>query len=129
LQNLPPLLEKLAAVGIEQFIVPDGIGAEAARVLRDTQVRVGLVLEWHHILTGAELVDVPSAALIPPTSTIEQHVGFLQAWAEIHPGQSIIVFATPGRTINDRPLEQIIATTAPYPEEHLVLIAKREAPQ
>jgi ATP-dependent DNA helicase RecQ len=124
IDNNISLLKRLTAVGLEQLIVPDGTGAPVAHVLKETNFKAGLVLEWSSILSGAQPANIPTAAILPTDTA--PCLEFLAAWAETHPFLPIAVFAPVGVVFHGRPLEQTLSKKAPYEEKYLDQIINRE---
>jgi ATP-dependent DNA helicase RecQ len=118
------LMGRLASVGVEQFVVPQGFGVLTARSLKEQPVKCGLVLEAHHLtsMTGWELANLPTAVLINE-GTPEREVDLLyrrcKAWTSRYSEATLIIVASPTQGLLGRPLAQVASPSAPYPESTL----------
>jgi ATP-dependent DNA helicase RecQ len=122
--GLSPLLGRLASVGVEQYVVPDGYGSSAAQILKDHPVRCGLVLETHHLLkdSGWALSNLPTAVFIlANTAPDEVSAVYYKCkhWMSIYPQQTLLFIASAGQKLSGRPLAQIASNSASYNESTL----------
>jgi len=117
--GLVRLLARLAGAGVEQFIVPEGLGGDVARQLSALPVAAGLVLEDRHLLdrSGWALVGLPTAVLLSPDARqVDALYRRCEDWGAAYPGQPLLLVAPPGLELRGRPLEQIASRLAPYGE-------------
>jgi ATP-dependent DNA helicase RecQ len=127
-EGLASLLHRLAAAGVEQFLVPDALAYQAAQILTVSPVHLGLVLghgEW--VDPPAEsLVRLPTALLLPLDETaaaalLQRSRQFLAA----APGTPMAIVGRPEMRIDQRRLDQTVSNHAPYAEEVLDHLAAR----
>ncbi len=117
--GLARLLGRLAGAGVEQFIVPEGLGRDVARQLSALPVSAGLLLEDRHLLdrSGWALVGLPTAVLLSPNARqIDALYLRCEDWSASYPGQPLLLVAPPALELRGRPLEQIASRMAPYSE-------------
>lgn len=116
------LLAKLAAAGVEQFVVPVGLGGDAASRLRDLPVVAGCVLEDRQLLdrSGWAMAGLPTAVLVSEeTRQIDALYRRCEDWIAAHSDEPLLLVAPRGLHLRGRPLEQIASRTAAYSEEIL----------
>jgi ATP-dependent DNA helicase RecQ len=120
--GLARLLARLAGAGVEQFIVPDGLGGDVAHQLSALPVAAGLVLEDRHLLdrSGWALVGLPTAVLLSPDARqVDALYLRCEDWGAAYPRRPLLLVAPPGLELRGRPLEQIASRMAPYGEAAL----------
>lgn len=123
--GLERLLLRLAATGVEQFVVPDGEGVRAASVLAGTSARLGFVLEHSDWLKGCwHFADLPTAAvLFEDSQTPDLWFRRTREFLSLRPGRPLLLVADPGRLIGGRRLDQIASPIGTYSEAYLGEIA------
>jgi ATP-dependent DNA helicase RecQ len=117
--GLPRLLIRLAATGVEQFVVPRELGEHVAEHLSAMADTAGLVLEDHHLLgrSGWAMIGLPTAVLLSMDShQVDTLYRRCEDWSVAHPAQPLLLVAPPGLKLRGRPLEQIASRLAPYGE-------------
>jgi ATP-dependent DNA helicase RecQ len=130
--GLARLLQRLARVGIEQYLVPEGLGERVAQILKDSPVCLGFVLETRSLLdtSGWALSDLPTALLLQEGAPwADALFRRCRDWTEAHPAQSLLIVAMPSQRLSGRYLVQVASGSAPYPESTLddwVLIVERD---
>lgn len=120
--GLARLLRRLARAGIEQYLVPDGLGEQAAQVLKGLPLRLGFVLEAANLLdaSGWALASLPTVLLLQDGAPwADALFRRCRDWTEAHPEQSLLIVATPSQRVAGRSLVQIASGSAPYPESGL----------
>ena len=120
--GLPRLLAKLAVTGVEQFVVPAGLGGGVASQLRALQVVAGFVLEDRCLVdrSGWAMASLPSAVLLSEEARqIDALYRRCEDWIAAYPDQPLLLVAPPGLKLRGRPLEQVASKTAPYGEDIL----------
>lgn len=119
-ENLPRLLEDLVQLGVEQFIVSDGRGVMAARLLTQLEPRFGFVLETAEWLTGSsEVANLPTAIIVEGDGGLERLWRRIRNTIEEFPDQSFVVVAPAGLTVEGRPLQQVGSRHAPFSQQAL----------
>ena len=116
------LLNRLAAVGIEQFVVPDGWGPQAAALLSTMPVVGGFVLEDRQLLdrSGWAMMSLPTAVLMAAgTNHVDSLYLRCEHWCAAYSDQPLLLTAPAGLELRGRPLEQIASRLAPYAEDIL----------
>jgi hypothetical protein len=115
------LLQRLATIGFEQFIVPEVMLSATVPILSDCKLRFGFLHGQTSWIRGLETIaDVPTAILLSAYE-VETH-DFIQKLSELtkeRPYQTIVLVADAGRRIDGRPLGQFVSQLAPYDEETL----------
>jgi ATP-dependent DNA helicase RecQ len=121
------LLQRLASVDVQQFVVADGRSLRIASFARDFRLRFGFV----HALdmwasTPLSIADLPTAILIEEQDNdLIPHLRRLSELANARPHQSFVLVADARRRIEGRQLAQIASPLAPYEEEALDALAHR----
>ena len=112
------LVGRLAASGIEQFVVPDKKADDVAGYVAMSRARLGFVLKASQLLdaSGWSLANLPTALLLPTTAEPLALYLRCKAWQQACPEQSLICVSLPGLKVGGRPFEQIASQLAPYPE-------------
>lgn len=121
-RELAQLLSRLAATGVEQYIIPDGLGEEAARQLRASPVHAGFVLEIRHLLDGSgwAMVGLPTAVVLSPDiRQLDTLFRRCEDWSAAHRQVPLLLVAPLGLVLRGRPLEQVASRVAPYGEDIL----------
>ena len=120
--GLEGLLSRLARSGVEQYMVPDGLGIRAAQALATLPIRAGLVLETGQLLDGSgwRLANLPTAVLLAGNS-LETDAVYRRCceWLAANLGQTLILVAAPSQQLQGRPLPQIASSSAPHDETTL----------
>lgn len=128
--GLAPLLRRLSAVGVEQFVVPDALAPRVAEILAQSTARIGLVLGCGEWVGPPEtsLARLPTAMLLPlDEGAASRLLSRCRAFFAAAPGVAIAVVARPERMVDDRRLDQTVSRLAPYSEAWLEgLVAPRE---
>jgi hypothetical protein len=120
-RGLAHLLTRLARVGIEQVVVPDGCGDYAAKVLEKEATEYGLVIEFEDFLrANRRLCDLPTAVLMPihgddAAHCFERTTEFITQ----NPKQSLFLIASGDRLIAGRRLSQVASQIGAYREAAL----------
>jgi len=112
----------LAAAGVEQFVVPEGLGGDAASQLSALPVIAGCVLEDRQLLdrSGWAMAGLPTAVLLSQeTRQVDALFRRFEDWIAAYSDQSLLLVAPRGLQLRGRPLEQIASRTAAYNEEIL----------
>jgi ATP-dependent DNA helicase RecQ len=120
--RLPSLLTRLAATGVEQYVVPECLGRHVARELSTRPVAAGLVLEHQDLLNRSSwaMVGLPTAVLLSGGARqIDALYRRCEDWSAAYPGQPLLLVAPPGLRLRGRPIEQIASRSAPYGEAML----------
>lgn len=109
------LVQRLANVGVEQFIVPDDFGATVAQTLAGSTSRAGFCLTHSDLLhRDWKMIGVPTAVIFPAasaTAAIKDHL-----WSVIRhqrnlfvDGPSLMLYVTPREMkLDGRPAVQIL---------------------
>jgi len=121
-RSLHRMLTRLAAAGIEQYVVPAGLGEQVAHRLSTMAVRAGFVLEDRHLLDGSgwAMVNLPTAVLLAQAPRqLDTLYRRFEDWSSAHPSQPLLLIAPAGLVLRGRPLEQIASRLAPYGEDIL----------
>jgi ATP-dependent DNA helicase RecQ len=116
------LLRRLINAGIEQFVVPDGLGAGLLEVVKNTPKSMALVLEARHLLgsSGWSLASLPSAAFLLHGSRADaQLFEKCKDWSVRHPDVPLIFVSVPGVRLEGRLFDQLASSSAPYAESIL----------
>jgi ATP-dependent DNA helicase RecQ len=126
--GLASLLRRLAAAGVEQFLVPDALAHQAAQILTASPVQLGLVLghsEW--VDPPAEsLARLPTALLLPlDDAAAAALLQRLRQFLAAAPGTPMAIVGRPEMQIDQRRLDQTVSNHAPYAEEVLDHLAAR----
>lgn len=120
------LIERLANVGIEQFIVPDDFGPIVAEVLANASRRVGFCLSHSDLLrNGWKMIGVPTAVLFP-TEGVDQSTKD-RIWSVIRRQCSVLkhkptlmLYVTPrDLNLDDRPAVQVLCAGGFCEEQEL----------
>lgn len=120
------LLQRLCAVGVEQFVVPPAFAERAARALADQDVVFGFVMTSEEAMrAGVVLPNLPTAALALENDPLDRWLALADAFATAHAGQTFSVVADPTRTVNGRVLGQIASHHAAYMEADLASFAEK----
>jgi ATP-dependent DNA helicase RecQ len=121
-EGIGQLLNRLAAVGFEQFLVPHELSVQTAEILRGSTARFGLVLghdEWVGPASNL-LARLPTAVLLPlDENSASKLLRRLLQFNIASPDVAIAVVAMPERQIHDRRLDQTVSSHAPYAERLL----------
>ena len=114
-------LERLAAVGVEQFVVPDGDGERAATIIAKTDARLGFVLEHRDWLEGRWRSANLSTAALLADDAVEPALWFRRSREFLgeRPGRVLFLVADPARLVNGRRLDQIASPVGTYSEVYL----------
>jgi ATP-dependent DNA helicase RecQ len=116
----------LAAVGVEQFVVPDTLAPQVSEILAQSTARIGLVLGHGEWVGPPEtsLARLPTAVLLPPDDgSASRLLARCRAFFAAAPGIAVAVVARPERKVDDRRLDQTVSRLAPYSEEWLESLA------
>jgi ATP-dependent DNA helicase RecQ len=98
--GLARLSPRLARVGIEQYLVPEGLGERVAQILKDSPVRLGFVLETHSLLDASAwaLSDLPTALLLQEGAPwADALFRSCRDWTGAQPAQSLLIVAVPSQ--------------------------------
>lgn len=90
--GLARLLRRLARVGIEQYLVPEGLGEQSAQTLKGLPLRQGFILESASLLdaSGWALADLPTVLLLQDGAPwADALFRRCRDWTEAHPEQSL----------------------------------------
>jgi len=117
--GLDDLLDLLHRAGLEQFLVPDGMGTSVGEA---AQGALGFVMEHCDLLAGWGGANLPTACLIPagasnPAALFKRVAAFSARWPE----QTFVLVAGDGVSIGGRPLAQIASNRAPFSESAMAL--------
>jgi ATP-dependent DNA helicase RecQ len=121
------LVERLSAIGVEQIVVPSGLGERAGPLMISSYARMGLVLEDKELAAGNRLAFVPSAILLPPDPLLAQTLVEAATTFRTESAMPLLVVSRPERKVLGRRLDQIISRHAPYPESNLQTLFFGEA--
>lgn len=116
------LIERLARAGIEQFLVPTGLGTRCGEILQTSPVQAGFILEHQDLLDGSgwTLANFPAALLLNATdSTTEALYQRCDNWSQANRGLALVLVAPSGLRLDGRPLEQLASVRPPYSENTL----------
>ncbi|MEJ1934326.1 helicase-related protein, partial [Nostoc sp. NIES-2111] len=125
--GLHRLITRLARVGVEQFVVPDGLASEVASALAASPAQYGLVLGLDELdSASAELARLSTAVLLPvPDADAARLMTRCRNWAEVKPEQQLVVVGRPDRILAGRRLDQTASRLAPYAEDLIdILVAQ-----
>ncbi len=120
------LLARLAAVGVEQFLVPDTHASIYAAMLADGAAKWGLVMSHSEWLSDAQghLAPVPTALVLPPSDTVaDQLLMALRLRADERPEFPYLIVARGDRMIKKRRIDQGLSRHSPYTEDLLANLA------
>ena len=116
------LLTRLAATGIEQYLVPEGLGPQVSQILKDEPLRLGFVLETRNLVdaSGWALGNLPTALLLEENALLADAVfRRCRDWIAAHPGQAFVTVASPSQRLSGKSLVQVASGSAPYQEMSL----------
>lgn len=118
-----PLLERLARVGIEQFIVSGAVAERTASHVSEA-CDFGFVLAAEAMAGQTALAGVATAVLLPESDALSDFLltrvsDFSKRWPDL----PMIVVASPNRLISGRRLDQTVSCSAPIREEVLDSLA------
>lgn len=121
--GLPSLINILAAAGIDQFVVPNGLAVRAAKLMVESQTRLGFVLDEREWVGANRLADVATAILLPDDSVgaealVDRIEDFRRGAAS-----ALLVVSRAERTLRGRRLDQTISRYAPYAQDRLLDLA------
>jgi ATP-dependent DNA helicase RecQ len=118
-RSLAGTLDALAGVGIEQFVVPDGLAARVADHLASTACRLGLVIAFGEWTSGNALARLPSGLLLP--HTVADDAGLVRRFADWAVGGELpaLVVAESSRVLAGRRADQWLSRFAPVSEDWL----------
>ena len=108
------LVQRLANVGVEQFIVPDDFGETVAHTLAPSSSRVGFCLTHSDLLDrGWKMIGVPTAVIFPPASAkqaTKDHLwSLIREQRHLKSRPSLMLYVTPRETkLDGRPAVQIL---------------------
>lgn len=124
-RGLDTLLERLAHVGIEQFLLEARLAAKAAEVLAQ-KGGMGLILSAEQMIGETALAARPTALLLPDGEDLAAFlIGRLRHFADRWPDLPLLVVAEPERRISGRRLDQTVSASAPIGEDLLDEIARK----
>jgi len=117
--GLSTLIRRLTRLGIQQFLLPDGVGGLAAEIL-GKQMGLGLVLEFSMLCRDDwSAAEMPTALVLcddrPMNSAI---LNWAQTWARTKPERVLVLVAAPDVKYQDRALS-VLSPLAPYDEVQL----------
>jgi len=122
-KGLATLMSRLVEVGVEQFVVPDGLGKRCVQFLCTSKARLGFVLEIGEFFRQEwAFAELPGAILFPGGAHAEIRKRLLQVaklWIENANHRQLVVVAAAGEQVDGRPLSQIASKLAPYDEDAL----------
>jgi ATP-dependent DNA helicase RecQ len=124
--GLERLVSRLAAAGLEQFVVADDHAVAVAELLARLPVRHGFVLGHNelHDHPNAEPARLPTAILLPYDEKMAAHLlSRCRKWIEQAWALPVVVTARADLRIGERRLDQIVSRRAPYQEEILDALA------
>ena len=109
------LVQRLANVGVEQFIVPDDFGSTVAHALADSTTQAGFCLTHSDLLhKGWKMVAAPTAVIFPAAETKQTTKD--QLWSLVREQrallagrQTLMLYVTPRQMeLDKRPAVQIL---------------------
>lgn len=111
------LAEKLAGVGVEQFIVAGDLAETVARTLASTPVKLGFVIEHESILgrRAISLARTPTAMIIRPHDAAKE--ALLKAafsWNANDDLSQLLLVIEPHTEFQGRRVDQVMSRRAPY---------------
>lgn len=115
----PLLIAGLAAVGIEQFVVPDTEVDSFATRLVGLDCALGLVSSHSDILGSWRLAAVPTAVVINGMDTLDRLVDRIEAIAAKSPSQVVVVVAPAHTAVRGKPIVNTLSQSAPISESAL----------
>lgn len=122
-KGFPSLIKTLAAAGVDQIVVPQGLATRAAAHMVESGTRLGLVLETREWRGDNQLARVPTAIILPDDA-FEAQMLFerIEALRDIWDAPLLVV-ARPECVVRGRRLDQIVSRYAPYAEEQVLALA------
>ena len=117
--GLPTLLNRLTAVDVDQFVIPDQLVSEAAELLAATKVGLGLILSHTEFLGLRQpaLPDRTAAILLDHDDRQSARIlSQIRAITAAAVGHCVIVVSRPDRIIDLRRLDQSLSSCASYSE-------------
>lgn len=115
-RGLDPLLGKLVAAGIGQYLVPDDIAEHCAATLARSE-GLGFVLSAGSITANTAIAALPSALLLPGDSSLAAFLlARMRAFSDAWPNLPMIVVAESERLLAGRRLDQTVSSLAPIKE-------------
>lgn len=119
-RGLDLLLRRLTALGVAQWVVPDGLAAEVASRLATIPRALGLVMTFGEWSDVAVLADLPAALILPQGDHEgdEMLVRFV-TWVEQSAGGVGALVTDPARRVRGRRLDQWASRSAPLAEATL----------
>jgi hypothetical protein len=117
--GLPRLVERLVAVGVDQFIAPTEVVDALTRLIAASDAQFGLVHDQSSWLANpSALSDLPTALLLgrnaPDVDLILRRVSEA---TDARPELAVVLVADHTRKVQQRPLSQVASQIAAY-EEH-----------
>ncbi|MBB4509542.1 ATP-dependent DNA helicase RecQ [Rhizobium leguminosarum] len=113
---------KLAAAGIEQFIIASDVAPSVATAIKDTAAKYGFVLD-HKSVIGQRAVSPArvATALIVRRHDENSEMLFRQAkkWVDDSLIEQLILVADPSMEVQGRRVDQVMSKRAPYDQSHL----------
>lgn len=122
-KGLPTLIGRLVGVGVDQFVVPDGLGKRCVQFLSNSQARLGFVLETGECFRQEWAFAELSCAILLPfgahAETRKRLLEMAKIWLQNANHRHLVLVAAPGEQVDGRPLSQIASKLAPYDEDAL----------
>jgi ATP-dependent DNA helicase RecQ len=116
-KGLHRLLERLALVGIEQFIVARELADVAAKFLASTKVKFGFVLVAEDMRSRTALAGVPTALLLPESAELSAFlIAQLRCSSAKWPNLPMLVVSRGDQPIDGRRLDQTVSQASPILE-------------
>lgn len=113
------LIERLARAGVEQFLVPEHLTGETAK-LAASLCDLGLVLSADQTLAQTALAALPTALLLPSGDPLAEFLLLrIRQTSAKWPELPMIVVAPPDRLVSGRRLDQTVSSSAPISEDLL----------
>ena len=114
------LLRRLAAWGVEQWVLPDAWAEAAADHLSVIPLRPGLILSFEEWSDDAVLAELPTALLLPAgVAMVDAVTRRFVDWAEGSPARAGAIVAPSVRPVGGRRLDQWASRSAPILEAGL----------
>lgn len=120
------LIQRLANVGVEQFIVPDDFGPTVAQVLAGASRRIGFCLTHSDLLqNGWKMIGVPTAIVFPNNGVDQSNKD--RIWSVIRKQRSVLkhkptlmLYVTPrALNLDGRPAVQVLCAGGFCEEQEL----------
>ena len=115
--GLSGLIRTLTEVGIDQLVVPASLAGTVARIMVQSETRLGLVINERDWSGEAQLARLPTAVILHDDDWIAEamldRLADFGCTAEV----TVIVVGRADRLIRHRRLDQTVSRHAPYSEE------------